>query len=50
MAKKHHITNWNTFVSVFGIDVMKDLPVMNKRFFYRDPSKIHPVRTIGALL
>jgi hypothetical protein len=50
IAKKVHITNYNTFVSVLGKDVMSDLQVLNKRFFYRDATNSHPIRTTGALL
>jgi hypothetical protein len=50
IAKKVHITNYNTFVSALGKDVMSDLQVLNKRFFYRDPTNSHPIRTTGALL
>lgn len=50
MAKRHHIGNFNTLVSVFGMEVMEDINVLNKRFFYRDPTKSHPIRIPGALL
>jgi hypothetical protein len=50
MAKRHHIENYQTFVRFLGESTVNDPAVINKRFFYRDPSAKHPIRTTGLLI